>query len=89
MCEFFDPGVRRGCREPVADDVSDRERANFCGYFTPLAGAGPGVEDGTARAARAELDALFGGPSSSPASPDDADEARRRLEALFGSDSKP
>ena len=91
MCEFFDPGVRRGCKEPVADEVSDRERANFCGYFTPVAGVGPGVGpgagDGAARAARTELDALFGLPSSVPHSAGDEDEARRRLDELFGDDS--
>ena len=84
MCVFFDPGVRRGCKEPVADEVSDRERANFCGYFTPERGLGPGVEDGTSQAARAELDSLFGLPSSDAASPSDALEARRRLDELFG-----
>ena len=84
MCEFFDPGVRRGCREPVAEEVSDRERANFCGYFTPVAGADPGVEDGASRAARAELDRLFDLPSPGAAAPGDADEARRRLDELFG-----
>ena len=85
MCEFFDPGVRRGCREPVAEEVSDRERANFCGYFTPVAGQGPGAEDGASRPARAELDNLFELPSSGSASPGDADEARRRLDELFES----
>ena len=88
MCEFFDPGVRRGCKEPVADEVSDRERANFCGYFTPAAGVGPGAEDGASQAARVELDGLFGPPSSSSASPSDAGEARRRLDDLFGGETK-
>ena len=88
MCEFFAPGVRRGCKEPVADEVSDRERANFCGYFMPAAGAGPGVEDGTAQAARAELGALFGLPSSNDASPSDTGEARRRIDELFGGEAK-
>ena len=85
MCEFFDPGVRRGCREPVAEEVSDRERANFCGYFTPVPVPvpvpGPGVEDGASRAA---LDRLFDLPSPGAASPGDADAARRRLDELFG-----
>ena len=84
MCVFFDPGVRRGCKEPVADEVSDRERANFCGYFTPVAGLGPGVEEGASQAARAELDRLFDLPSSGTAPPGDADAARRRLDELFG-----
>lgn len=87
MCEFFDPGVRQGCREPVADDVSDRERANFCGYFTPIAGAGPRAEDGAARAARSDLDALFGLSSDTVGSPSDASDAKRRLDALFGEQS--
>ena len=84
MCVFFDPGVRRGCKEPVADEVTDRERANFCGYFTPEPGLGPGMEDGAAQAARAELDSLFSLSSSNDASPSDADEAKRRLDELFG-----
>ena len=84
MCEFFDPGVRRGCREPVAEEVSDRERANFCGYFTAVAGLGPGAGDGSSPVAGAELAALFDLPSSGPASPEDAGEARRRLDDLFG-----
>ena len=88
MCEFFDPGVRRGCREPVAEEVSDRERANFCGYLVPVAGLGPGAEDAEAHAARAELDALFGVPSSGPDPPGDAGEARRRLDELFGDPGK-
>ena len=88
MCEFFDPGVRRGCKEPVADDVSDRERANFCGYFTPAAGAGPGAEDVAARAARTELGAIFDLSSSNHASPSDVGETRRRLDELFGGETR-
>ena len=99
MCEFFDPGVRRGCKEPVADEVSDRERANFCGYFTPTpgptpgptagptAGTGPRAEDGAAQAARSDLDALFGLSPDTVGSPSDASEAKRRLDALFGEKS--
>ena len=87
MCEFFDPGVRRGCREPVADEVTDRERANFCGYFTPVAGTGPPSGDGAAQAAKSDLDALFGLSPGPAGSPRDADEARRRLDALFGNES--
>ena len=77
----------------MADEVTDRERANFCGYFTPVAGAGPRGEDGAGHAARSDLDALFG-PSSGTAgsgtagSPSDANEARRRLDALFGIESE-
>lgn len=60
MCRFHDPSKSRGCREPVAEDVRDRERANFCGYFEASPGAGDGRREAEARAARAALDALFG-----------------------------
>ena len=60
MCRFHDPNKSRGCREPVADPVRDRERANFCGYFEPSPGATDGSREAEARSARAALDALFG-----------------------------
>jgi hypothetical protein len=61
MCEFYDPAVSKSCREPMADEVEEKERANFCDYFraTPRpAAAGGGTE---AEAARAKLQRLFGG----------------------------
>jgi DNA-directed RNA polymerase subunit RPC12/RpoP len=33
-CRFFKPGRSNDCLEPIADFVSDKERANFCDYFT-------------------------------------------------------
>lgn len=39
-CRFHAPSAPGQCREPVADAVSDKRRANFCGYFeatTPTA----------------------------------------------------
>lgn len=88
MCLFHDPHVSRGCREPVAEDVGDKERANFCGYFQPNPGAYRPATDDAGRAARARLDALFGqrpgdGPAGAPAA---ADEAREQLKKLFGDD---
>ena len=32
-CQFFKPGRSNDCLEPIADFVSDKERANFCDYF--------------------------------------------------------
>ncbi|HKJ07470.1 MAG TPA: hypothetical protein VKA76_00125, partial [Gammaproteobacteria bacterium] len=60
MCAFYDTSVARSCREPVAEDVADKTRANFCGYFQAQAGAYSPPDDRAARVARAELDALFG-----------------------------
>jgi hypothetical protein len=38
-CGFYDPAYNNSCREPMAERVVDKDRANFCEYFT----AGPGV----------------------------------------------
>lgn len=35
MCRFRDTSKAKHCAEPVADEVRDPERANFCGYFEP------------------------------------------------------
>ena len=88
LCEFFDPAVAKSCREPVADEVKDTARANFCDYFRPRARAwdGPG---GTGADARSQLEALFGdGPAGSSGAPGE-DDARRRLEELFGGGPGP
>jgi len=58
MCRFFDARRTRGCLEPVAEEVVDRTRANFCGYFQPRGGAWQPAGGGAAEA-RAALDALF------------------------------
>lgn len=79
MCEFHDRSYSHACRETVADEVPDKERANFCGYFKARPGAFQGGDDAAASRARAELEALFGGGASG-SSPDSASE----LERLFG-----
>ncbi len=38
MCRFYDTRKAKSCAEPVADDVGDKERANFCGYFEAAPG---------------------------------------------------
>ncbi len=87
LCEFHDASVAKACREPVAEEVKDKTRANFCDYFRPRPGA-YAAPDGAATEARSELEALFGGsgepaaPAAAQGSPDDA--ARARLEDLFG-----
>ena len=88
MCRYYDTSVAKSCREPVAEEVSDKERANFCGWFMAKPRAYvPGSERQPATA-QAALDALFGGPPSSAGQPapdagDPAADARRELEDLF------
>lgn len=34
-CIFYDKSFNNECREPQADRVLDKEKANFCDYFKP------------------------------------------------------
>lgn len=54
-CRFHNRGVYNECREPSAEQVSDKEKANRCEYFGPASQAGPASADD----ARAKLEALF------------------------------
>ncbi|AFY01580.1 hypothetical protein [Bdellovibrio bacteriovorus] len=56
-CEYYDPKVYNECRETQADVVREKDRANFCDYFTPRKGANS-AEDKKA-ALRAAAEALF------------------------------
>jgi len=60
LCEFYDIGKAKHCREPIAEEVRDKERANFCDYFKPREGAYSSKPQADAEQARAQLDALFG-----------------------------
>lgn len=55
-CKNYDPNAYNECREPQADIVKDRERANFCDYFSP-GGGGPAIDKAKDLLAAAE--ALF------------------------------
>jgi len=37
-CQHFDPQAYNECREPQADRVVEKERSNFCDYFSPGGG---------------------------------------------------
>lgn len=58
MCEFYDTARANACREPVAEPVNDKTRANFCGWFRPRPGLAPAGED-AAEEARRRLEDLF------------------------------
>jgi hypothetical protein len=57
-CAHHDPAAYNECREPNAERVSGRERANRCDYFTPGEGRGGEVAREQARA-RSRLEGLF------------------------------
>ncbi len=92
-CIFYDTSVAKHCREPIAEEVKDKTRANFCDYFELRPDAYQPPDDSAARAARSELDALFGGRSRTTAessaesserkASEEAQRARDALDALF------
>jgi len=101
MCEFYDRSVAKSCREPVAEEVTDKERAQFCDYFRAQTGvlAAGGVSE--AERARSQLEAMFGiesnaGDQAAAGGAETlverkrakAEAARKQLDALFGSDDK-
>lgn len=58
-CRFYDRSAPKQCREPQADLVREKDKANFCDYFVfadSTAGATAGDATGAARKA---LDDLF------------------------------
>lgn len=87
MCRHYDTAKAKQCRETAAEEVLDKDRANFCEWFQarPAAYATPGHSD--AAASRAELEALFGGGAQST-SPRTGEAARRALDDLFGEDER-
>jgi hypothetical protein len=56
-CAHYDPGAYNDCREPSAEYVADRERANRCDWFQPGDRAGGTGSERTR--ALDDLDALF------------------------------
>jgi hypothetical protein len=91
LCEWYSIAVAKHCREPIAEEVKDKERANFCDYFKPRPGAWSDAGTTAAGRARSNLEALFGAkPAAAPGStteqgtPAATDRARADLDALFG-----
>lgn len=89
MCEFFDTGVADACKEPVADRVIDKERANFCGYLRVSSREWVAQDTSMTDQARKDLDALFGAQPDSEATPASAESAELdELNRLFGGGPK-
>lgn len=57
-CVHHDPAAYNECREPQAERVRDRDRANRCEWFQPGGGAGAVAAD-PRQDARSALDRLF------------------------------
>ncbi|NOX42230.1 MAG: hypothetical protein GXP19_00615 [Gammaproteobacteria bacterium] len=90
MCKFYDARSNNSCREPVAEDVSNKERSNFCDYFKAQPAVYDKERDSAAQKARAELEMLFGSDQKDNDSSglSDTDKAKIKLDQLFGTDDK-
>lgn len=80
MCRFYDTGVADACREPVAERVTDKTRANFCGYLELRTDTGTHHRPSTSESA--DLNALFGIDDSN------ANQDLPSLDELFGNTPK-
>ena len=70
MCEFFDAAVPKQCREDDAEEVYEKEKANFCEWLKPSGAAFDPAQAAIAARAGSELSALFG-EGSEPETPRD------------------
>jgi hypothetical protein len=55
-CEHYDVKAYNSCKEPAADVVKEKDRSNFCDYYTPntkAAGGKPASKDDLLAAAEA------------------------------------
>ena len=59
MCVHYDRAVPRQCREDGAEDVTDKDRLNFCDWYKPSEKAFDADRKADEDQARASLDALF------------------------------
>ncbi|MCE7902435.1 MAG: hypothetical protein DYH20_07200 [Gammaproteobacteria bacterium PRO9] len=66
MCQSYDPRVPKQCREDDAEEVRSKDRANFCDWFKPRAGAFDSAGAAADQAARSAAEALFGPPKPKP-----------------------
>ncbi|MFO1426002.1 MAG: hypothetical protein U1F11_03315 [Steroidobacteraceae bacterium] len=60
MCVDYDTRVAKHCREPTAEEVREKDRANFCDHYKPRAGAYVPPDTAAIDRAKSELDRLFG-----------------------------
>jgi len=58
-CAFYDVSVSKQCREPAAELVKDKNRANFCDYFVFAESRPSRRSDADVDKTRKELDDLF------------------------------
>ncbi|PDH35466.1 MAG: hypothetical protein CNF02_01805 [OM182 bacterium MED-G28] len=90
-CKNFSLSVSNGCNEERADLIVEKEKSNFCEYFSANTAAYQKQNNTEATAARAKLAELFGEQppetdicSEAASVHSEGDEALAELKRLFG-----
>jgi len=83
MCVEYDTSKAKHCREPIAEEVREKDHANFCDFFKPRPDAFQPAATAELDKSRAGLDALFGGPKPAGTAAAPADDSRPKLDELF------
>ncbi len=60
MCDFFDPEVPKQCTEDDAEEVFEKQRANFCEWYKPGIAVFNPQEAAAETRAHGQLASLFG-----------------------------
>jgi len=81
LCRSYDLNAIDQCTEEDAEEVQDKERANFCDYYKPWPGAYRVQDSSKTEAVKSELNALFG-ESSEDAADESSDSTSKDLKAL-------
>jgi hypothetical protein len=80
MCTLYNPQISERCNEPRAEHPREVERANFCDYYKPRPNACRAKDPAKSQAAKAGVEALFGGAPSA----EQTGTAHNRLDEIFG-----
>lgn len=85
LCEHYCPNLSDACVEDRAEQVTNKETANFCDYFKPIDIGVQNVGVSQRSHAESELAALFGDeqPTAEHSSQSEADRVKAELDALF------
>ena len=86
QCRFYDRSLSNQCKEPVAEYVQEKTKANFCGYFQIKPNAFQQQDSSAAEDAKTQLESLFGVEMNHSVTGDTAEQAKQDLENLFGID---
>ena len=58
-CRFYDPAAYNQCREPQAERVVEKDRSNFCDYFSFRDASATEAKKGRVQEKKNPLDGLF------------------------------